>query len=204
MFKKILDELNHHAPFTVIGAILGMLFMGIVRGVPEEATHVLFYVAHPGHVFMSAYVTASMFQLKTCTRGRHECNIPLLFFVGYVGAIGIATLSDSLIPFIGELLLGLPDAHPHIGFIEKWWLVNPLAITGILLAYFFPATKFPHASHVLLSTFASLFHIMMAVGESVSVALYLSLFIFLFLAVWVPCCLSDIIFPMLFVKEERS
>jgi hypothetical protein len=26
--------------------------------------------------------------------------------------------------------------------------------------------------------------------------------IFLFLAVWIPCCTSDIIFPLLFVKDH--
>jgi len=29
-------------------------------------------------------------------------------------------------------------------------------------------------------------------------------FIVLFVAVWVPCCLSDIVFPPLFVKEDAG
>jgi hypothetical protein len=30
----------------------------------------------------------------------------------------------------------------------------------------------------------------------------LTVFVFLFLAVWIPCCVSDIVFPLLFVKAQ--
>jgi len=124
--------------------------------------------------------------------------------IGYAGSIGIATLSDSVIPFLGETLLNMPHREIHLGFIEKWWLVNPLAIVGVIFAYFKPTTKVPHAGHVLLSTWSSLFHILMAVGVTLSLFSYVALFVFLFLAVWIPCCLSDIVFPLLFVKERKS
>ena len=88
--------------------------------------------------------------------------------------------------------------------IEKWWLINPLAMAGIAFAYFKPATKFPHAMHVLLSTWASLFHVLMAVGGSLNVWSYLIVFLFLFLAVWTPCCVSDIVFPLLFVNNRTK
>ena len=121
--------------------------------------------------------------------------------IGYVGAIGIATMSDSLIPYLGEVLLGMPNKGVHIGFIEKWWLVNPLAIIGVVLSYYWPKTKLPHAGHVLLSTWASLFHILMAKGDVVNLFSYGAIFLLLFIAVWVPCCLSDIVFPLLFVRK---
>jgi hypothetical protein len=121
--------------------------------------------------------------------------------IGYVGSVGIATLSDCVIPYVGETLLDLPHRGLHLGFIEKWWLVNPLAGAGILLGYLWPRTKVTHAGHVLLSTWASLFHIMMALGADVGVAAYAPIAVFLFLAVWVPCCTSDIVFPLLFTKQ---
>ena len=101
-------------------------------------------------------------------------------------------------------MLKMPNKGVHLGFIEKWWLVNPLAIIGVIIAYFWPKTKFPHAGHVLLSTWASLFHIIMAVGGSLNLFSYLVIFVFLFLAVWLPCCFSDIVFPLLFVKESKQ
>ena len=99
-------------------------------------------------------------------------------------------------------MLRMPNRGIHIGFLEKWWLVNPLAIVGVLIAYFWPKTRLPHAGHVLLSTWASLFHIMMAKGEILSFLSYTTIFMFLFLAVWIPCCMSDIVVPLLFVRER--
>ena len=127
-----------------------------------------------------------------------------LVVVGYIGSIGIATLSDCIIPFIGEKMLHMPNPGLHLGFIHLWWLVNPLALAGIFVARFFPTTKFPHLIHVLISTWASLFHVTMAMGTSVSIGTYMLIMLFLFIAVWIPCCTSDIIFPLLFIKEKQQ
>ena len=171
--------------------------MIIFLRVPYKASHTIFYVLHPIHVLLSALVTTAMYKLH-----KPKCRAWLAILIGYVGSVGIATLSDSIIPYLGEMLLHMPNREIHIGFIEKWWLVNPLAFAGIAIAYFRPTTKFPHAGHVLLSTWASLFHIIMALGGIISIIRVIVIFIFIFLAVWLPCCLSDIIFPLLFVKEK--
>jgi hypothetical protein len=34
--------------------------------------------------------------------------------------------------------------------------------------------------------------------------LFVGVFIVLFISVWLPCCFSDIIFPMLFVRSSHS
>jgi hypothetical protein len=47
-----------------------------------------------------------------------------------------------------------------------------------------------------------LFHTIMALGETVEWIQLLPIFVYLFLAVWLPCCLSDIIFPLLFTKGK--
>lgn len=201
MFREMLKELKEHAPFTIFGAITGIILMVIFQKLPSRTSYNIFYIFHPMHVVLSALVTASMYGLHKCGRLRSQCNLFVLLAIGYAGSIGIATLSDSLIPYLGEALLNMPHRHVHIGFIEKWWLVNPLALIGIAIAYFRPTTKFPHAGHVLLSTWASLFHIIMAIGQSLTWLSYIIVFFFLFLAVWLPCCISDIIFPLLFVRS---
>ncbi len=202
MFKQISIELKNHAPFTIFGAITGIVIMVLFQKVSSKASYNIFYILHPMHVILSALVTASMYELHKCGRLKTKCNLLILLIIGYVGSIGIATLSDSLIPYLGEVLLKMPNRGIHIGFIEKWWLVNPLAILGVAIAYFRPTTKFPHAGHVLLSTWASLFHIIMAMGGSLNWFSYIVIFSFLFLAVWIPCCVSDIIFPLLFVRDK--
>lgn len=204
MIKQIFKELKIHAPFTIFGAITGIIIMIFFQNLSHNTSRTVFYVLHPIHVILSALVTASMYELHKCGGIRSKCNLWVLLIIGYVGSIGIATISDSIIPYIGEVLLKMPNRGIHIGFIEKWWLVNPLAILGVVIAYYRPTTKFPHAGHVLLSTWASLFHIIMAIGESLNWLFYLVIFLFLFLAVWLPCCISDIAFPLLFVGKKES
>lgn len=202
--NKIINELKHHMPFTFLGAVSGIVFMLVFRNISREAAHEMFFVFHPLHVLLSALVTASLFKLHTCPKGEGKrCNLPILLAIGFAGSVGIATLSDSIIPYLGELLVGMPHSQHHIGFLEKWWLISGVAVVGIIIAYFNPSTKFPHAGHVLISTWASLSHILMARGENVHFLAYAGIFVFLFIAVWVPCCISDIIFPMLFVKDRR-
>jgi len=203
MLRIILKELKHHAPFTLAGAAAGTLIAFVFNGISHDASYDLFYIFHPMHVILSALVTASMYKLHNQNPWKGWKGIAALLFIGYVGSIGIATLSDSIIPYIGETFLEMPNREIHLGFIEKWWLINPLAILGVLWASWKPATKFPHSGHVLLSTSASLFHILMAKAGVISFTVALIIIPFLFIAVWLPCCLSDIVFPLLFLRKPN-
>lgn len=196
----IAAELRSHAPFTAFGTVTGIVIMAafIQFQIPREISSTLFWTMHPLHVLLSAMVTTAMYRLHS------KNSVIRIIIIGYVGSIGIATLSDSLLPFAGEWLLDLPYRGVHLGFIEKWWLVNPLALAGIALGYVISHTKIPHAGHVLLSTWASLFHILMALGTSIDVVTTTLIAVFLFLAVWIPCCTSDIVFPLLWIKKENG
>jgi hypothetical protein len=201
MLRQIAGELRHHAPFTAFGAVTGIIIMLVIvfTDVLPQVVNVsstVFYVLHPLHVVLSAMVTTALYRKYTSGK------IWATLLVGYLGSVGIATLSDSIIPYLGEVLLDLPNRGIHIGFIEEWQIVNPAAILGIALSFWKPVTVFPHSGHVLVSTWASLFHILMALGETVGVGTYFIIFLFLFLAVWLPCCLSDIVFPLLFVRRR--
>lgn len=217
--KHILAELKGHAPFTSLGALLGILFMLLFRNIGTAGSHTLFAVFHPAHVALSALVTASMFKLHAAKK-----RFLLVLLVGYFGSIGIATLSDIVIPHVGTQLLSLdvpthaelhhhqqPTAADqqqhhehaiHLGFIEEWYIVTPAALLGILIAFFLPRTKFPHAGHILISTWASSSYLLMNIQTDMTIAAALGIFITLFIAVWLPCCISDIIFPLLFVKSD--
>ena len=204
MYKQIFKELKEHIPFTAFGAITGIIILIFFQKLPSQISYNIFYTLHPIHIFLSALVTASIYNFSQCYPYKRKCNLGILIFIGYVGSIGIATLSDSVIPYLGEILLNLPHREIHLGFIEKWWLVNPLALLGIGIAYLKPSTKFPHFGHVLLSTWASLFHIILALGQTLNWFIFIGIFIFLFLSVWIPCCLSDIVFPLLFIKTPEN
>jgi len=205
MLTLICKELKHHAPFTALGTVVGAgaLVAIVLARVPHQTSEWLFGVFHPLHVLFSAIVSASIYRLYSS-----KAHWWAVLLIGYVGSIGVGTLSDSLIPYLGELLFeaGAGEhvhAHAHIGFIDPhlWYIVNPLAVIGALIGLLWPRTRIPHAGHVLLSTAASLFHISMALEHGVSGWVFVAVPAFLFLAVWLPCCTSDIVFPLLFVPK---
>lgn len=206
MIKRIALELAHHAPFTALGAVIGIAAMAAISlaNTPMDVSETLFYVFHPLHVVFSALVTTAMY------RKNKNSRLWLVIIIGYVGSVGIATLSDAVIPFLEgrslqiDMAFHLPflqtEIMPFIG-IPEWIIVNGAAVIGIAIGCLKPNTKFPHMGHVLLSTWASLFGFT-AFGTADWLPLLPIILIFLFLAVWIPCCISDIVFPLLWVSGE--
>jgi hypothetical protein len=208
MLRRILHELKAHAPFTAIGAVTGIIVMAIVliTDLPSSTSEVVFYTLHPLHVVFSALVTTAMY--RRYSQGRLWAAI----LIGYFGSVGIATLSDAIIPFVEGSALSIDigfhlpfietEAFPYLG-IPKWVVINGAAAIGIAIGYWKQFTKIPHSGHVLLSTWASLFYFT-SFGTASWVPLLPLIFVFLFLAVWLPCCLSDIVFPLLFIRKVAS
>ncbi len=194
------QELRRHAPYTALGTASGILIMFCLANMeaPRSFSTNVFWMLHPIHVLLSGLVTGGVY------RRHSDGHVWATALIGYVGAIGVATLSDCFIPYVGEYLLGLPHKGLHAGFLEKWWLVNPLAALGVGIACWRPSTRFPHFGHVLLSTWASLFHINMAIGTPVGASGLAIIALLLFLAVWIPCCTSDVIFPLLFTAHNKT
>ena len=194
MNSIVLDELKSHGPFTLAGAVAGAALMVVVAlaRVPREALEPVFEGCHAIHLLLSAMVTSAMFR-------RYGKGLALGIVVGYVGAVGIGTLSDIVFPYLGGVLIG-GKMHLHLAFIEDWWLINPAALLGVAVGLSRPMTRLPHTGHVLLSTWASLFYLM-AHGEGPWLPVLPLVVVVLFVAVWLPCCISDIVFPLLFVDK---
>ncbi len=229
----VLNELKAHIPFTLSGAVLGVAFMLIFRNAPDSLNTAFFKISHPLHVVLSAMVTASMFWIH----GKYK-NVLFIIIIGWVGSVGIATLSDIIIPhYLGTKILSInvpvhstlhelehgdtghkensealvhedehehSDGKIHLGFIEDWYIVNPAAFLGIAIAMFRPKTKFPHAAHILISTWASSAYILMTTSGHIGLAMAVAMVIVLFISVWFPCCLGDIVFPLLFVEGDAQ
>ncbi len=205
MLRRILHELRAHVPFTAMGAVTGIIIMVIilVTDVPASISEAVFYTLHPLHIVLSALVTTAMY--RRYSQGRLWAAI----LIGYFGSVGIATLSDAVIPFVEGSTLSI-DIGFHLPFIETeafpylniptWIVINAAAAIGIAIGYWKQVTKVPHTGHVLLSTWASLFYFT-AFGTASWMPLLPLIFVFLFLAVWLPCCLSDIVFPLLFIRK---
>jgi len=206
MLKRIAQELRRHALFTALGALTGIIIMVIIvfGNIPTQISQTAFYTLHPIHVVLSALVTTAMY-----TKYR-KAKIWVVVLIGWTGSIGIATMSDAVIPYLGGTLLHIEMGF-HVPFIEtskipvigieKWIVVNGAALLGIAIGYWKQTTKIPHFGHVLLSTWASLFYFT-SFGTANWLPLLPFVFLFLFLAVWIPCCLSDIVYPLLFIKKQ--
>jgi hypothetical protein len=195
MLKLITKELKEHVPFTALGALTGIIITVIVvlSNVPHLISDTIFHTLHPVHVLLSALVTTSMYMRYK------KGKVWAVILIGWTGAIGIATISDAMIPYLGGNLLHA-QMEFHVPFIEEWW-INLFALAGIAIGYWMQTTKIPHFGHVLLSTWASLFYIM-AFGIADWIPLLPFIFLILFLAVWIPCCLSDIVYPLLFLGKK--
>jgi hypothetical protein len=207
MLRQIARELKEHIPFTAIGAVTGIAIMVIIvfTHIPTSVSQAAFYTLHPVHVLLSALVTTAMYMKYS--KGKLWAAI----LIGYAGSIGIATLSDAIIPYLEGSTLNIEIGF-HVPFIEteempffgvaKWVVINSAAAIGIAIGCWKHTTKVPHSGHVLLSTWASLFYFT-AFGIASWLPLLPLVFIFLFLSVWIPCCLSDIVFPLLFVRKAK-
>lgn len=195
MGKRIAQELKEHVPFTALGAVSGVIIMVIVvlGNAPPHISQTAFYVSHPLHVLLSALVTTAMYMRYG--KGKFWAAV----LIGWTGSIGVATISDAMIPYLSGSLLNA-QMEFHVPFIEEWW-INFLALAGIAIGYRKQTTKIPHFAHVLVSTWASLFYFT-AFGIADWIHLLPYVFLFLFLSVWIPCCASDIVYPLLFVRKE--
>jgi hypothetical protein len=208
MKSAILQEFRHHGPFTLLGAAGGVLLIMAIRhwfpgALSTDRAQELFEFSHPLHVVLSAMVTAAVYR-NYRAKARHSVGgLIAVVLVGYFGSIGIATISDCIVPFWAETILGMEHAHAHLGIVEMPLIINLAALLGIGAAFFSTKTHFPHSGHVFLSTIASLAHMLRAQEGSFSLAQGAVMILFLFVAVWVPCCLSDIAFPLFFAGKKH-
>ena len=192
--KEFLHELKHHLPFTAFATLTAILIFILIQyyytiNISEE----LFEFFHPIHVIASAIVTAGIFY-------KRKKNITQALLVGITGAIIIGSLSDVILPYLGGTLLGLQTLF-HLPLIEEPGIIISSAIAGSLIGIFTQRTKIPHFVHVYLSVFASFFYLL-AFTPVFSTGLFIASFFIVLIAVIIPCCMSDILFPFLFLKEK--
>jgi len=199
--KYILIQLIHHIPFSTFGVMLALLGVGVLTFIADlaAAQHILphaaedlYHVFHPSHVLLSAVASTAMFR-------KHDGNLVKAICVGFFGSIILCTLSDSIFPFIGGKLLGA-QMHFHIDIIEHPGLILPFAIVGTIAGLAAPksfdkATEYSHSMHVFVSSVASIIYLV-AFGLEYWTHAVGGVFLVTIFAVMIPCCLSDIVFPL--------
>lgn len=198
---RIFGELIHHLPYAAVGvaACVGLLLAIEKMGWSYTPTQ-YFHITHPTHIFLSAVVTTAIFW-------KHERRWLKTFLVGFLGTIPICTLSDVFFPYLGGILFGTPVMF-HLCAVEEPHLVYPAALLGVavgmvLLRWVERGTEIFHLLHIMISSLASLLYLISFDVDLWQLSVTFA-FIVTVIAVWVPCCLSDIVFPLAFVKNGRA
>jgi hypothetical protein len=196
IFKKILQELKEHAPFTFFATLVAILLVVIIKfSLFKEVPEGLFHIMHPAHVFVSAMVSAALFY-------KYKKNVITSLLVGMGASIIIGTISDVLFPYLGAISFNLPTEF-HLPIIEESFLIISTAIIGSILGIVLKLSKEPHFLHVFLSVFASLFYLTSFTQQLVYTQ-FLAMILIVFIAVLIPCCVSDIILPVLLSKNKKK
>lgn len=201
----VMTELREHLPYSIFSVAIGMVILSLISFIAQilgvfdisEPSRGLFHIFHPIHLLFSATATTAMFW-------RHENNYLKAIAIGFIGSVGICGISDIFIPYIAGFLLGV-KMHLHVCIIEHPSLILPFVIVGIFTGFIVPKTThkstiFSHTGHVLISSMASILYL---TGFGLSQWYHVAgmVFIYMVLAVIIPCCSSDIVFPLLLTKK---
>ncbi len=166
----------------------------------DRGSWTIFHIFHPVHMLFSAIATTAMFW-------RYDRKLVKAIIVGFFGAALVCGISDVMLPYLSAKLLGV-KMHFHICIIEHPGMVLPFLAVGIgvgLLAAVAieRSTVYSHSAHVFVSSIASLFYLV-AFGMSNWVESIGYVFVVVVLAVMLPCCMSDIVFPLLLVHPPEA
>ncbi len=206
----IFRELGHHLPFSIMSVALGLFlaallhFITQVAGTPDPSVQFgeLFHIFHPLHILFSATATTSMFWQK-------ERAVLKAVLIGIAGSVGICGISDIIIPYLSGMILGV-EMHLHVCILEHPLLILPFLLLGLLMGFLTPrgmekheGVILSHSLHVFISAAASIMYLV-SFGMVNWIEYAGAILIFMVLAVIVPCCTSDIVFPLLFVRKDLT
>ncbi len=204
------EELSHHLPFSILSVSIGLMLVGLFTIITEMLgiqnvspySEELFHIFHPVHLLFSAIATTAMFW-------QHEKRVVKATVIGFLGSVGICGISDIIIPYISGFLLGA-QMHLHICIVQHPQLILTFVIVGILMGFFAPGTLekqegviFSHSLHVMVSAIASILYLV-SFGVTDWIHRLGAILIYMVLAVVIPCCTSDIVFPLLFTSKENN
>jgi len=167
----------------------------------QEASHVTFHVFHPVHMFFSAIATTAMFW-------RYDRRRIVAILTGLIGSLGVCSVSDVFMPYLSGLILGTEHMTFHWCLAQHPMLVVPFAVVGVFVGMIAAetvtrSTYFSHSAHVFVSSAASIFYLVsFGVTDWADKLGYV--FILMILAVTIPCCVSDIVVPLLVARKNSD
>ena len=193
--KFFLKESLEHLPFAIFAAFFALFIVFLSSFTSLSFGPQIFEGVHFSHLFFSAFATSAVY-------ARYKTNFFQALLVGIFGAILIGSISDIIFPYLGALIFRI-DVSFHLPLFEEFFIVLGISCMGAIAGGILKKSHFPHSLHVFLSVFASLFYL---VSFSVfsNFLSWIRALILIILAVWLPCCLSDLWFPLLFVRNKHT
>jgi len=153
------------------------------------------FVFHVLHLMLSAIATTALFY-------RYDSSIIKSVLVGFTGTIIWCTSSDVLLPYLAAEVIGM-DIYMHICIYEHPTVVIPFVVMGIFAGLLFHKSKthYIHGGHVMISCLASVLYLY-GYSSGIETWMYIPLFFSMIVAVVIPCCMSDIVYPLLLAKGK--
>ena len=206
----VFNELACHFPYAVFSvalslataAILGYFSFGAQANVVEHGSHVLFHTFHFMHIVFAASGTVLTFL-------RFSNKTVKGILVGACSAIFFCVLSDSIMPYlVGEFMGVTMDFH--ICFVTEINNVLPFLLVGLFNGWVLSKHNsaessfysiWSHFMHIFVSSLASMLYII-SHGMHDWYDQMGILFMFLIIAVVIPCTLSDVVVPIYFAKNN--
>lgn len=206
---SVWDELVCHIPYAGFSLALGFTILSLLNFVAgpaasHEGYHVLFHSFHYLHIILAVVGT-------TVTFFRYSRAVITGVVIALIVPTIFCVLSDVILPTLAGKLLGV-HMHMHICFMNLHDSLNMLAFAFIGLLCGLALLKHKeslktfsicsHFLHILVSSMASLFYM---VGHGFETWYHSMgiLFLFLFVAVVVPCTLSDVVVPLYFARNSK-
>jgi len=148
---------------------------------------------------LSAIATTAMFW-------KYERSFVKSFIIGFAGSILICGLSDILLPYLGGKIIQ-KDMYLHLCIFEHPNIIIPFAVVGVSVGFLVPgaiekSTEFSHSIHVLVSSMASILYLI-SFGITEWTHMIGGIFLITIVAVMLPCCASDIVFPLAFIDDKK-
>lgn len=218
LHHSIYEEFVHHLPYAILSAALALMFLSFtsfIAGMSEVPSSTinyyyfnLFHNFHLLHILFAASGTILAFS-------RFSKSFLKTLIIGFLSPAFFCILSDIFIPYLAGKIVGI-QMEMHICFLcphDSLSIFTFLALgvfnglvlrrhSSTVLNAFLVGS---HFMHILISALASLFY-MVSHGFDNWPSYIAYIFIFLIIAVIIPCTFSDVIVPVYFggISSEQE
>lgn len=209
--NSIINELMCHLPYSIFSVALSLCILSFATyltwGMADahKGARVMFHSFHFLHIVFASTGTLIAFF-------RFSQNIWRGIVVSIFTTIVFCTLSDAVLPYLAGVLLGA-NMHFHLCFFSELRNVIPFLTVGLLNGVVmgryhkahggFYSSVFSHFFHILISSFASTFYLV-SQGMVHWYSLIGMVFLFLVIAVVIPCTLSDVVIPIAAARSGKK